>query len=466
MYEDVEENRHGPEVYVGSAGPEASASSDRKKANHYLDYAGRAAEQNRLEAYFHNEKKKLEERLKYCAEAGDKEMADSVREDIIMLEEACRIVKAGMNIKGSINAAFLFTEQPIKNFISKDSLLFPAVFPAIEKICPECGTKYENNSSFCGNDGSLLKNSYLIPKCRCGKNLADSLLNNLKHCPLCGTKLKLSANICPECKQEYPPEIRFCGQDGHKLAAVKITPRCEKCGIMPAVKDGTKICFCPSCGSCLNAGFTYRKIADVENRISKKIYKAGDIISFGLYPYEADGAKKTLEWIVLNAEKDGTLFLLSRHGIEAMPYNDSYSAVSWECCALRQWLNKDFFSNAFNDREKAAVKTVQTETKKTFPFIRSAPVYDKVFILNAAEASRYFVSDEKRKCVPSLYAKMRGAYCSGGSCWWWLRSCGEDGAHAMYVSIGGNINSVGSNVSDAQGAVRAAVKINISLLRH
>lgn len=173
-----------------------------------------------------------------------------------------------------------------------------------------------------------------------------------------------------------------------------------------------------------------------------------------------------MEWIVLNAEKDGTLFLLSRHGIEAMPYNDSYSAVSWECCALRQWLNKDFFSNAFNDREKAAVKTVQTETKKTFPFIRSAPVYDKVFILNAAEASRYFVSDEQRKCVLSPYARMCGAYCGDSSCWWWLRSMGEDACHAAYVNLGGDINTIGSNISDEQGTVRAAIKIDSHLFWH
>lgn len=309
MPENGKENKQDQEMCSGSTGPEVSVPSDRKNNNPYLEPAISACRCNRLKEYSINEKKRLKERLKYCSEAGDSEMADSVRNQISMLDEACR---------------------------------YAVSFATGENVCPVCGRKLKG------------------PQCVC----------------------------------------------------------------------------------------------------------QGDIISFGVYPYESNGTKKPLEWLVLETEKDGTLFLLSRRGIDAKPYNRQYSETSWENCTLRQWLNTEFYNNAFNDREKAAVKTVQTETRKKFPFMRPDPVYDKVFILNAAEAGRYFLSDEQRKCVLSPYARMCGAYCGDSSCWWWLRSMGEDACHAAYVNLGGDINIIGSNISDEQGTVRAAIKINSHLFWH
>ena len=67
---------------------------------------------------------------------------------------------------------------------------------------------------------------------------------------------------------------------------------------------------------------------------------------------------------------------------------------------------------------------------------------DRVFLLSAEEADKYFPSDEQRRGVPTTYLVQLCAYSNGleyTSSVYWLRTPGEVQEHAAYV-FGGRVN--------------------------
>ena len=167
-----------------------------------------------------------------------------------------------------------------------------------------------------------------------------------------------------------------------------------------------------------------------------KVAKAGDYIFFGTYEQDNDTAngKEYIEWLVLEV-KNGKALVISKYALDCQQYNTSCTDVTWEICSLRKWLNGTFINNAFSAEEQAMIPTVTVSADKN-PDYSTDPgnaTQDKVFLLSITEANRYFTSDKARKCVPTDYAIVQGAYTSdsykaGGrdTCWWWLRSPGYD----------------------------------------
>jgi hypothetical protein len=210
--------------------------------------------------------------------------------------------------------------------------------------------------------------------------------------------------------------------------------------------------------------------------------KAGDIIKFGSYPYEADGKEKPIEWIILEKYSDDTALLLSRYGLDAVRFDGSSS--NWEKSEIRQWLNNEFYNKAFKETERINIIESSIECEKRGFFGNSTyTVNDKIFLLSKEEAKKYFNSDEERKCCPTPYAQTNKTETGipvevnyGGSCCWWLRSPGGDKTDAAIVdSVGdklfaadvryyGNVDSYGDVVDHDSGAVRMAFKINLKNL--
>ena len=142
------ENKNGPEIYIGG-----NTNTDQK-GNSYLKEMETAAGENRLEAYYQNEKNKLTARLKHSVDSEDKELSDSILRDISALEEAYRIINKGGNSK--------------KNII---------------KICPKCGIEYENSAKFCRNCGHEL----VLMQCACGEVFLKHEDGSFdKYCMKCG----------------------------------------------------------------------------------------------------------------------------------------------------------------------------------------------------------------------------------------------------------------------------------------
>ena len=136
---------------------------------------------------------------------------------------------------------------------------------------------------------------------------------------------------------------------------------------------------------------------------AKNKYKKGDYITFG--SYEQDGKKKNgaepIEWEVLDV-KNGKALVISKYILDAMPYND-YADITWEKCALRQWLNKDFYNSAFKAGEKKKIiktRLLNPDHKKS-GIKGGKATKDSVFLLSVSEIRKYYKFnswDERLMC--------------------------------------------------------------------
>lgn len=206
----------------------------------------------------------------------------------------------------------------------------------------------------------------------------------------------------------------------------------------------------------------------------------GTYITFGSYEQNnnySDGSEG-IEWLVLTVEGDRAL-IVSRYGLDAKAYNDSFSKVTWENCTLRKWLNEGFYNSAFSDVEKGRIvpsKTVNASNRE-YNISGGNDTVDSVFMLSIDEAESYFNSDDDRFCWPTQYALANGASKNtyeeqfeingdeeksrknAGHCWWWLRSPGYSADNAAYIFASGEIGYYGRNVNRSYVCIRPAVWI-------
>ena len=205
----------------------------------------------------------------------------------------------------------------------------------------------------------------------------------------------------------------------------------------------------------------------------------GDHVWFGAYPQTASGTDKTpIEWLVLDRDGDDVL-LLSRYGLDCMPYHDRLEATAWSKCSLRTWLNDEFFYSAFTFEERQGVLSAFVDNgaaQGCAGWLTSGGqnTIDRVFLLSYAEANRYFgltYSDgnASSRAAPTDYALTRGAYaaedCTTGdgarAGFWWLRSPGY-----AYQSRAAGVYHDGTLDFDAvtynRACVRPAIWVNLS----
>lgn len=194
----------------------------------------------------------------------------------------------------------------------------------------------------------------------------------------------------------------------------------------------------------------------------------GDSFLFGTYEQDCDASsKEPIEWIVLKKE-DGCAMLISKYGLDAVPYNTISESITWEKSSIRKWLNNDFFNEAFTEEERAMIPSVDVRNPgnpeySTYPGNHTV---DKVFFLDVYEADELFESDESRILLPTQYAITKSAYvhdgveyapeCAGNT-YWWLRAPGDDGQFAAIIDYDGRILHFGLEVEYAKVAIRPVI---------
>jgi co-chaperonin GroES (HSP10) len=155
----------------------------------------------------------------------------------------------------------------------------------------------------------------------------------------------------------------------------------------------------------------------------------GDTFTFGSY------GGKDIEWLVLDVQ-GGKALVISKGIIDMRAYN--VVSTTWEQCDLRQWLNNDFYNQAFSSAERSRIA-------KTYMPNPDNPHYgtdggndtqDYVFLLSIDEAERYFSSYSARV-----------AYYDERTCWWWLRSPGRYVNFAAFVGDDGGVYTNGAFVN-------------------
>ena len=137
---------------------------------------------------------------------------------------------------------------------------------------------------------------------------------------------------------------------------------------------------------------------------------SGDVLFLGTWEQNNKSmGKEAIEWQVLTLV-DGKALLISRYCLDCRPFHDDrHEAVTWEKSSLRSWLNSTFYDNAFSGEEKERILaiTVGADKNPSFGTDPGGITTDKVFLLSAVEAGRYFASDPERHALRRGIQKVR-----------------------------------------------------------
>lgn len=201
----------------------------------------------------------------------------------------------------------------------------------------------------------------------------------------------------------------------------------------------------------------------------------GEHMKFGTYQGEE------IEWRVIDADDEsGKALLLSEYGLDAKPYHEDFSLdIKWEDCTLRQWLNQDFYEEAFTEEEQE--KILLSESKGFPKYNTRVPgndygrlereTQDYVFLLSYTEVYQYIndtygeESDPARLCYPTEYTREHtNVKLYNDACGWWLCAGGrgyEGERHCpCAVSVHGAI-VMQEKVNSDNYAVRPAIWIKL-----
>ena len=245
---------------------------------------------------------------------------------------------------------------------------------------------------------------------------------------------------------------------------------------IPAAQYGMA-CRYAEAGDTENAILAFRALGtyrDSESRITEMLFnrqslafdnlQVGSTFCMGLY--EQDGianGPEEIEWIVLSVEGSKAL-VISKYALDAKPYHETFSKVTWADCSLRQWLNADFYPNAFSGVQQSRIQLTVTPADKNPEY--DTPVgedtTDRILLLSVTEVERYLTDTPYAACLVTPYAVQNRAYRTTiYGCWWWCRTPGDRETFAVGVDPIGNISIVGNNVNYVHGAVRPAMWISI-----
>lgn len=162
-------------------------------------------------------------------------------------------------------------------------------------------------------------------------------------------------------------------------------------------------------------------------------------LSFGKY-----------KWRVLAVNGDKAL-LLSEDIIESRAYHVDQSDITWENCAVRGYLNGDFYKQ-FSSKERAQISgsNVANSNNPQHGTNGGNSTSDNVFLLSLSEVKQFFENNGDRVSKKS-----------GEPAWWWLRSPGGRGVYAAFVDKDGKVSDGGNLVNNASGGIRPALWINL-----
>lgn len=112
---------------------------------------------------------------------------------------------------------------------------------------------------------------------------------------------------------------------------------------------------------------------------------------------------------------------------------------------MSRWLNGAFLRGAFTPEERLKILNtrVQNVPNPNYATNGGFPAVNKLFLLDIAEAQRYFPTDEDRRLEK----------------WWWLRTPGSSFLSAVSVYTDGSIYDTGINIDYKEGGVRPAMWI-------
>lgn len=216
---------------------------------------------------------------------------------------------------------------------------------------------------------------------------------------------------------------------------------------------------------------------DVEISQNGKNLGVGSIISFGAYEQDniPENGKEPIEWLVLDVQ-DQKALLISCDILDAQPYNNpDTSYQTWDESLIRQWLNSDFYTGAFEAEEQSFVllSDLQTPSNTYYETTDCPDTQDRVFLLSSSEIDQYFhvpwnsigylsyIAEIQAK--PTAYAQAQGLEINeSGHARWFLRSPSHIRLIPIScVSASGYVSSPGVHLDEPFGT-RPAIWIDLN----
>lgn len=207
------------------------------------------------------------------------------------------------------------------------------------------------------------------------------------------------------------------------------------------------------------------------NPASKDVFgidcEVGQYITLGRYEQDnnLENGKEDIEWLVLD-KVDGKALVVSRYGLDSKKYNETDEDVTWETCSLRNWLNGEFLTNAFDADELLIIPTVTVPADKNpeEDIDSGNATEDKIFLLSVVESEKYIYHTEA-SCGATDYAFAQGVREGSkdgvdGLCRWWTRTPGETLKKAAYVNFANNAREYGQEVTAVENAIRPAMWVS------
>ena len=210
------------------------------------------------------------------------------------------------------------------------------------------------------------------------------------------------------------------------------------------------------------------------NVIKQKSIKQYPNMFFGEYVIPNAGKpfniyiRQPIEWIVLEYNSKAqkaliiTKYAIDSEGFANCPIFGRGYETSWKESYLREWLNNDFLSDSFNDKERSRILSGYTPSGK-----RNCPrTIDKVFLLSLDEVKKYFPN---KHSAASLLPMVDDLTATGSAdhpinityypAFWWTRTVSHKKYLIKVVDPEGEFCDFDSN-SDETG-VRPAMWIKI-----
>ncbi|MBP5186180.1 MAG: hypothetical protein J6040_03905 [Clostridiales bacterium] len=168
---------------------------------------------------------------------------------------------------------------------------------------------------------------------------------------------------------------------------------------------------------CIALALSLATILSVTAGCKKKLPKfeleLGDTVTMGEYQGE------DIEWEVMHrnfevGKNKVIVELQSTTAVDCLPFDEDGGAY-WEDCSLREWLNTDFYEEAFSKSEKKQI----LDTSYSMYTGETRWLTDKVYL--SGEYARYRMTPQDATCKASKYAKKKDIQMENGSCSFWTR---------------------------------------------
>lgn len=193
-------------------------------------------------------------------------------------------------------------------------------------------------------------------------------------------------------------------------------------------------------------------------------FDIGDIVTLGSYEQDniSSNGKEDVEWIILDKNSDSIL-LISKYGLEVQQYHDDWEIITWEECALREWMNNTFLEEVFGEKEQKYIVPVTNNNpdNEEYGTLGGNDTLDRMFVLSYREAEEYFSDDSARRATITEYADAQFQNLKDTKTYYfWLRSSGDSGCRDVAViDSNGKIDLDGRCITRYQ-IVRPAVWID------